>query len=411
MESLTEITNEYIDSLKFVKEVINRDIELPISSDIVAIVGARRVGKSFLMLSKARDLLGEGKNVLYLPFDEPFLKNIEVRKLAELLRKEYPEGKIYLFLDEVQEWKYWDRKLRWLHDVKDFYIYVSGSSSTLQSSEIPSRLRGRYISKLLLPFSFKEVADGDLKTFRERGKVERLFENYLRWGGFPEIWLYRSREKINSILQTIFYRDIIERYRIINREEFSSIFYFLISNFSNKFTWNSLRRILMDQSIKVDTKTLINYINYLKNSFLIFTVSKFSHSEKEKIRAPKKIYLVDLSFINLFEKPYEIGRKMENLVFLELLRRSYEGFREIFYYITRDGREVDFIIKKGGRIEEIIEVAYEVDLTHKEKIVSASTELKCKNLLIITWDVEDTVKYQGMLIKLIPLWKWLLKRK
>jgi predicted AAA+ superfamily ATPase len=189
-------------------------VALPLGlRDIVAAEGPRRAGKTFLMLKAAEGLLRSGGQALYISFDEPQLRRLDARRLAEIVRGEYPSGPVHLFLDEVQEWAEWDSKLRWLHDVGDFHLYVTGSSSALQSSEIPSRLRGRYISKLLLPFSFREVAAAALGgleavTFRERGALRGLLSEYLAWGGFPEVWLYRSREKLVSLLETMFYRDI-----------------------------------------------------------------------------------------------------------------------------------------------------------------------------------------------------------
>ncbi|OYT29029.1 MAG: hypothetical protein B6U94_07940 [Thermofilum sp. ex4484_79] len=128
MVSLLEITYEYLESLRYVRE-IRRRIELGEYTDILALIGARRVGKTFMLLKKARELLDSGKQVIYASLDEPFLRKMDVRKFAELVRKDYPHGRVYLFLDEIQEWENWDFNLRWLHDVKDFRIYVSGSSS------------------------------------------------------------------------------------------------------------------------------------------------------------------------------------------------------------------------------------------------------------------------------------------
>lgn len=182
MVGLKEITLEYIGALDYVEEIV-REVEMPHGSDIKAIIGPRRVGKTFLMLKKAKNMLENGENVLYLPLDEPELARMEARELAEEVRKEYPSGKVTLFLDEVQEWGDWDRKLRWLHDVKDFDVYVSGSSSALLSSEIPTRLRGRHLSRFVLPLSFREIT-GTTKadTFRERGRLKALLQDYLKWG-------------------------------------------------------------------------------------------------------------------------------------------------------------------------------------------------------------------------------------
>lgn len=408
MGQLLEITYEYLDSLKYVNE-IRREIMLPTASpDVVAIVGPRRSGKTFLMLKTANDMLKNNRQTVYVSFDEPSFRKIPVRRFAELVRKEYPEGKVNLFLDEIQEWKDWDFNLRWLHDVKDFTIFISGSSSSLQSSEIPSRLRGRYASKLVTPFSFREICNFSLKTFREKGRVQNVFEEYVKWGGFPEVWIYKSREKIVSLLETIFYRDLVERFRIRNMAEFQSIFYFVLSNYSNSFTWNSLKKFMETLDVKIDTKTLINYINYMSQAFLIFTLQKFSYSEREKAVSPKKIYVIDLAFSNLFEKPLDLGRKMENLVFIELLRRLQNRASQVFYHTTKDGKEVDFIVKTSGRIEQIIEVCHEVDEEHVKKVVKASEELDCKKLLCITRNQEGETRVKNKEIEYMPIWKWLL---
>ncbi len=223
MGFLKELTLEYLGSLKYVQEV-PRDFSLPQSfPDIIAVIGPRRVGKTFIMLKLAQSILDKGGQALYIPFDEPLVRKVEAREFAEMVRAEYPEGRVHLFLDEVQEWPDWGRKLRWLHDVKDFYLYVSGSSSALHSSEIPTQLRGRYSSKLLLPLSFREVASSKGLTFRERGRIRSLLNDYLKWGGFPEVWLFRSREKVISLLETIFYRDVIERHGIRDLSEFRDV--------------------------------------------------------------------------------------------------------------------------------------------------------------------------------------------
>ena len=377
------------------------------SPDVVAIVGPRRSGKTFLMLKTANEMLKNKEQVIYVSFDEPSLRRIPVRRFAELVRMEYPEGKVNLFLDEIQEWKDWDFNLRWLHDVKDFTIFISGSSSSLQSSEIPSRLRGRYISKLVTPFSFREICNFSLKTFRERGRVQNVFEEYMKWGGFPEVWIYRSREKIVSLLETIFYRDLVERFRIRNMAEFQSVFYFVLSNYSNSFTWNSLKRFMETLGVKIDTKTLINYVNYMGRAFLIFTLQKFTYSERERVVSPKKIYVIDLAFSNLFEKPLDLGKKMENLVFIELLRRLQNKASQVFYHMTKDGKEIDFIVETSGRIEQIIEVCYEVDEEHVKKVARAGEELNCKKLLCITRDQEGETRVKNMKIEYVPIWKWL----
>ncbi len=408
MGILKEVTGEYLGSLEYVRE-IPREFSLPIHSpDIVAILGPRRVGKTFLMLKEVKKLLESGDQALYIPFDEPLVRRMDAREFAELVRAEYPEGRVHLFLDEIQDWPDWGRKLRWMHDVKDFHLYVSGSSAALQSSEIPTQLRGRYTSKLLLPLSFREVAGVSGITFRELGKIRSLLEDYLKWGGFPEVWLFRSREKMVSLLETIFYRDIVERHGIRSLSEFKDVFYFVLSNYSNLVTWNSLRRLLKAQGIDVDTKTLINYAEYMREAFLIFTIQRFSHSERVRRISQKKMYLVDVAVSNLFVRPMDLGRRMENLVFLELLRRAKGPGEEISYYLTRSGKEVDFLVKRAGRVSELLEVAYEFDESHLRKVLEACRELRRGEVTVISWKGERTLSEGRCTVNEIPLWKWLL---
>lgn len=407
MGSLKELTEEYLGSLKYVREVA-REIELPRRvSDIVAVVGPRRAGKTFIMLKSVKRDLEEGDQALYVPLDEPSLRKIDARKFAEMIREEYREKRVNLYLDEIQDWDDWDSKLRWLHDVKDFQLYVTGSSSALQSSEIPTRLRGRYISKLVLPFSFKEVArtelDTELSTFRERGAVKSLLKEYLTWGGFPEVWLYKSREKLVALLETMFYRDIIERHKIKRSEEFLELAYLVLSNYANPVTWHALCRTLKSASIEIDVKTVASYMEYMRQAFLVFIVKRFSYSEREKARSPRKVYIVDPAIANLFERPMDLGRRTENTVFLELVRRGYEPS----YYITNTGKEVDFITRHEGKVK-IIEVSLEVEKNHIKKVLEAMQELKVKEAEIISWDQEEEREIEDRKIRIIPLWKWLL---
>ena len=407
MISLMEITHEYLESLKYVREM-KRDFKLEEYTDIFALIGPRRVGKTFTLLKKARELLNSGKQVIYVSLDEPFLRDMNVRRFAELVRKEHSDGIVYLFLDEIQEWENWDFNLRWLHDVKDFRIYVSGSSSTLMTSEIPTRLRGRYVSKNLYPLSFREIVDFEIKTFRERGRIQKLLEDYLKWGGFPEVWLTKSRGKIMSLLETIFYRDIIERFRIEDAELFKQVFYFTLSNYSNLLSYRSINRMLKTINISIDVKTLIKYVNYMKQAFLLFTLNIHTYSQRVKAVNPKKIYVIDTSILNLFPQKLDIGRKMENLVFIELLRKKTPT-TNIAYYKLKTNRKIDFIISEINKIKQLIEVTYNLEKIHIEKTLKTMKKLKLKKATIITWNEEKTIKNGNKTIKVTPLWKWLIK--
>ncbi|ASJ05286.1 ATP-binding protein [Thermococcus barossii] len=414
MISLREITEEYVGSLRFVEE-IEREVPLPAGSDIKAIIGPRRVGKTFLLLKRVEELR-ERENVLYVPFDEPELRGLDAREFAEMVRAEFPEGRVTLLLDEVQEWGDWDVKLRWLHDVKDFDIYVSGSSSALMSSEIPSRLRGRHVSRLVLPLSFREVAGKKPGTFRERGRVRNLMGDYLRWGGFPEVWRSRSREKIISILETMFYRDMVERFAFRDVREFREAFYHILSLYGGYFTYRSLQRALRGLGVDANVKTVMNYLRAMEEAFLVFQLPLFAPSMRTIMRSPRKLYLVDTAFANLFFKGLEEGRRIENIVFIELLReKSYwRPEIELSYYSDGDV-EVDFVVRAGGRVEELVQVTYELNASNYGRevlgLVKAGKRLGAERLTLVTLDSDETIREGGKTVQVTPLWRFLLRER
>jgi len=414
MIDLREITLEYLGALEKSEE-IPREITLPRGDDIKAVVGPRRVGKTFLMLKTAKELIENGENVLYRPLDEPEVRKLTARQLAEEIRREFPEGRVTLFLDEVQEWNDWDTKLRWLHDVGDFNIYIPGSSSALLSSEIPSKLRGRHISKLILPLSFREITGKEQPTtFRDRGKLRKLLDEYLKWGGFPEVWLTKSREKLISILETIFYRDIIERFAFRDVREFREVFYYVLSLYGGYFTYRSLQRALKGLGVEANVKTIMNYIHAMESSFLVFELPLFSTSTKRIMRSPRKLYLVDTAFTGLFFKGQDTGRKIENLVFLELLReKSYRNpLIELSYYSDGDN-EVDFVIRVGNDVRELVQVTYGIDPSNYERevlsLIKVGKRLGVNSLTLVTMDEEKTIRERGRTVKVVPLWKFLLR--
>ncbi|RLG60590.1 ATP-binding protein, partial [Candidatus Geothermarchaeota archaeon] len=198
------------------------------------------------------------------------------------------------------------------------------------------------------------------------------------------------------------------RFNIENIEIFKSVFYFTLSNYSNLISYRSINRILKSMGVDIDVKTLINYIGYMKQAFLVYTLEIFSYSQRSRIVNPRKLYVIDVSFSNLFPETLDIGRKIENLVFIELLRRS-SPFTDISYYRTKGREEVDFLVRERGYVKDLIEVTYEVQQSHVKKMFKALNELKIKRGTIITWAEEDVIDIKDKCIEVVPLWKWLLK--
>ena len=400
MGLLKTITEEYLGVLEYSKE-IKRNFSIPGNvSDIVALTGPRRAGKTYTVLKEVQSILNSGGSTIYASFDDPSFLSMNERKFAELVRQEYPRGIVTLFLDEIQEWKNWDYKVRWLHDVKDFRIVITGSSSSLLSSEIPSRLRGRYITRRLLPLSFADIYGRNKdQSFRDLGILRNNLEEYLKWGGFPEVCLQKSREKLVSIQETMFYRDIMERHGVKDMTLFRDFFNHVLSNYSNQFTWNSLKRLMEPIGIKIDTKTVMSYVENICSSYLTYLNTRFSYSEKQSGNSPKKLYLVDPGLVSINSRNSDIGRKIENIVYLQLLRM--DGI--INYYTNKEGKEIDFLFS-GSTEKVLIEVCTEVDPDHRTKVKKALREIGGSRALIIFL---DGIERNEDSIQEISLLKWL----
>ncbi|BFI73719.1 ATPase [Nanoarchaeota archaeon] len=393
-------------------KLIERDIRLPEGNDIIAIIGPRRSGKTYLMFQIIKNLINNGvpkENILYINFDDIVFRKYDLNKIFETYFELFnPKGNIYLFFDEVQELKDYPVWLRTLHD-RGYKIFITGSSSKLMIKEISKELRGRYISKILLPFSFKEFLK--LKNFKfedtseKRGKIKNLLLEYLKFGGFPEVLLIENNidkiEKLNSIYETTFYRDFVERYKIREINIAKELLEYLISNISNFISISRIYNIFKSININVSKRTLWKYYNYILESLILFESRLYTYSKRKEIINPRKIYVNDLGIANLF-KDYEIGYLMENLVYLELFRKGIEP-----NYLKINGKEIDFLYKENNLLK-LIEVTYEVDEEHINKVKKALDFLKISESLIISWNEENEIKYNNKKINIIPLWKFLL---
>ncbi len=242
-----------------------------------------------------------------------------------------------------------------------------------------------------------------------------MLREYLQNGGFPEFQKY-GRPILSSIYNDVVTKDIVQRHGIKHIEALKRIAFHLISNSSHEFTYSSLRGITRSRS----QITMVNWVKYMEEAYLIFTVERFSFKLKERALAPRKVYAVDTGIVNLlgFRSDSNIARLMETAVAIELKRRSARperpGMHEIYYWKDHSQREVDFVIKEGKKVRQLIQVTYasgrgEVSDRETENLIRAGAELGCKNLSVITLDYEGTEKIGGMRVQFIPIWKWLLE--
>ncbi len=395
-------------------DLVKREAKFRLSSNILAIFGPRRAGKTYFMYQIVKELMEkhgfERQNIVYLDFEDVRLVGLRpenygdlVNAIHELFRERH--GKIVLMLDEIHNLKNYGKWLRTLHNSGRYYIFIAGSSSRLMAKEIASELRGRYVSQLILPFSFREYLNArkikiDNIYYLKEGVVLNALREYMNLGGYPEVVLTGDKDLLRTYKETIFYRDIVDRYNVRDVVSLDLFMKILMDNAGKYLSISKIHNYFKSLGIKKSKKTLTKYFNYFDEAMFIIPVEIFSYSMRDRIRNPRKIYLIDLGFYSLIPRfTKDIGLKMENLVAIELLRRG----EEFFYYKYND-KEIDFITKNG----EIIEVTYTLDRDHISKVSITMSRLGIRITKIITWDEEDEIERYSGKIQVIPLWKWLL---
>jgi len=385
----------------------------------IPIVGFRRTGKTFLLLNVAKKLGKE--ETVYINFeDERIPKKTEVlTNLSEVIEEIYGRKRLVLLLDEIQEIPEWSRWIRRMLDTFNYQIILSGSSSKLSSKEIPTELRGRCITLELYPLSFSEFLRFKGESFEKLTHALKLnlLREYINFGGLPEIVLSDESKKyvlIEEYFKTFLSRDVFERYKIRNKELMRDLIRLLLN--STYITITKIFDTIKSIGHKAGKETIANYLYYLRSSLFLDFIEILSPKVKNSLKAPRKVMFVDNFFIKRFSSSFSenIGRLMENCAFLELKRRASENpLIEIYYWKDYQQHEVDFVLKEGLEVKQLVQVTYasdkdEIDKREVRSLLKASELLKCNNLLIITWDYEDEIKIDNKVIKCIPLWKWLI---
>lgn len=390
---------------------------------IISVCGVRRAGKSTLIKQIINHLIQnkeiDPRNILFLNLEDPVFNyykedvNYLETVYQDFLKLQNPQGKIYLFLDEVQFFTDWEVFVKSKYEKKEIKIVVTGSNSRLLSTELSTLLSGRTLLLNVYPFSFKEILKandidpGDnVRLIAQKPLVKRLFDEYLLFGGFPQVVFEQSTEIKKEILKNyyrnIFYNDIVPRFEIKKSQVAEKLLYYLLSNISSSFSYNNLSRI-----VSLSDKTVKEYTGYFSQSLLMFWVDRFSPSVGKQIGSPKKAYSIDNGLVNAiaFKLSENLGPMFENLVAVELLRRE-ESF---FYYITTNNKEVDFFVPRSG--EQLIQVCYELKTakTHQRELDALQQAMKDIDVpegLLITLDEEKEINDGDRHIKIIPAWKY-----
>ena len=407
------------------------------TNQIIVITGARRSGKSFIMRQLAKELMNQGllaSQILMINFEDPRWPKLDTKILQSIyetyLEDLNPKSRPYIFLDEIQEVKDWEKWALTMRELQKAKIILSGSNAKLLSQELATLLTGRHLDTTVFPLSFREFLEfknvkikNQLDLINQRIAVKRLLSEYLEFGSFPEVVLSKVKQEILlRYFDDILHKDLIKRYKIRKIQSLKSLTKFYLSNVSCLITFNSLEKFL-----NISNDSIEKFSDYLSSAYLIFFLKRFSFKVREQEKSPRKVYAIDTGLANTigFRFSENRGRILENIVFLELRRQqAVETNLELYFWKDQRHREVDFVIKQNLKIKQLIQVCYNIEDYDTKKreirsLLKASKELKCSNLLIITDDYEADLpaealakageKINGKSIKFIPLWKWLLQ--
>ncbi|MEK6850427.1 MAG: ATP-binding protein [Nanoarchaeota archaeon] len=381
-------------------------------NEIVIITGIRRCGKSSLLKIISKKLK---ERFVYLNFDDIRLTDFKVENfedIEEIVSEIYgiKTNAIYL-LDEIQNVPSWER---WVNNLyaKKIKVFVTGSNSSLLSSEISTFLTGRNKVIKLYPFSFREFLSVkkikiDYQTTNERRAISQAFNDYFEKGGFPLVIINDDLSLSKQYFEDILNKDIIKRYNIKKVKELKDLILYLFSNVSKTYSYSTLKQVSSIKSLSM----INNYIEYLKNVFVASTINKFDFSVKKQRVSSSKFYALDNSFLKTvaFNFSENAGKRLENLVFIELVRRG----DEIYYYTKKN--ECDFVIKEGLKINKAIQVCLVLDnaVTKKREtdgLIEALKEFNLEEGLILTLDKEEEFVIGNKKIIIKPVWKWLLEK-
>jgi predicted AAA+ superfamily ATPase len=409
-----------------------RDVTIPLDSGkIITVSGVRRSGKTFILYNTMKDILSKKipkekipkEKILYINFEDERLdlKQEELDLILQCYRELYPDADLkscYFLFDEVQNVNGWETFIRRVYDTITRNIFVTGSNSRLLSKEIATSLRGRTVTYEVFPLSFREYlrfhnTEADLYYSRTRARIVHLFEKFLTEGGFPETLLFKDASMKNKVLQEYFdvmlYRDIIERFSITNIPVLKYFIRRIFENITSPVSVNNIYNELKSQGYKIGKNSLYEYLDAAESIYLFLIAKKYSRSVLKQELGEKKVYAVDNGILNAvtfhFSKDY--GKLLENALFLEL----HKNGREVFFY--KNKKECDFIAFDKGKTRSIIQVSYTLaDKTTRKReiegLIDTCRYLGVKEGYIITFSEEENMREQGISIKVMPAYKFLL---
>lgn len=401
--------------------VVPRNIVMEEFANYV-LIGVRRAGKSYMLYQQMQQNIKQGigwDSMLYINFEDERLIEMTAEDLNLILEVHgilSPKRPI-LFLDEIQNISGWEKFARRLAD-NGYRVYITGSNSKMLSSDVATTLGGRYITVHLFPYTLREFLTANGVSYEEealattsgRSSVQRLFESYFRFGGFPEgALLSAKRDYLTSVYQKIYIGDIAERNKIDNHFALRILFRKIVESIGQPISFTRLTNVVSSVGVKVSKSTLINYMEYARNAFLIYPIKNMAENLTGKESSPK-YYMVDNGMVSLLALDVDTAL-LENVVAIELLRKFGIDDRVFFY---NRNIEVDFYIPD---VQCAIQVSYNPRKTEDtwqretQALLKVSDVLPCNRLLILSYEGEETVCINNKTIEVIPVWKWLLGKK
>ncbi len=414
------------------QDIIKRDMDLPVDSGaVISVIGSRRAGKTYLILETIQQLLGRGvpkENIIYINFEDERLIDLKVSDLDTILqayRELYPDtplSETYIFFDEIQNVDGWEKFVRRIHDSITKRVYITGSNSKMLSTEIATELRGRTLPYEVFPLSFREYLrfrdipreQNDLYAPTVHAKVMNTLEEYLLYGGFPEV-IARERplktKTLQEYLNVMITNDLVKRYEIKSLKSIQFFVRQLLNSITKEFSVNKIYNSFKSLQLPIANSALYDYLEYAQTIYLAFVLNKYVYSDRLKEQTSKKIYAIDSGLYNAVNTSAldDRAKLLENAIFLQIYRIT----KEVSFY-KDEYSECDFIICEQGKPKQAIQVCYslESDDTRKREVrglVRACKALGLTEGTIVTYQTsEATTVEDGVQVRIVPAPEYLL---
>lgn len=398
-------------------QIVEREYEFDINANYV-VIGLRRAGKSTLLYKIVQDLVASGTDwnqIIYINFEDERLSEFSLNDFNAILsvQAEMSDKKGWFFFDEIQNIEGWEKFARRMADSKE-HTFITGSNAKMLSAEIESRLGGRYLTKYVTPFNFREFlkaknidySDKTIFSTKDSGKIKREMQSYFYFGGFPENIEYKDkREYVSSIYQKILLGDITARNGIRNTNGLRLLIKKIAETVKDEVSYSKLHNILKSIGVNISKDAIIDYVEYARESFLIFAIKNYFSKFVDKETTPK-YYFNDNGLLNLFLNKEE-PRLLENLVAVNLWNR----YKDNLYYLKGQNIDADFFVEETG---EVIQASYSVSNISSDREIqtlleAAKTLKEAKRFIIITYEEEKEMTVDGVKIEVFPIWKWLIE--